>query len=271
MTVAARTRIVTLRSRSAWSRRCCRRGRPRSAGAAAEPGADTAAVLAGWPRADQERARVAVVRRHRRCRQERAGTADRREVRSWTCGSRPGASPSARRACGLRPTRRRSTPTGARCCPGCTTIMFICGRWPPRRRASRSGRNGCGPRPSWRPGCARPTRRLPAGAWLRCVGYHESVAGPLDRWALDRLLPNPARPGAGAAPDRRAVGGELGRRWPRSGSTATADGHGGGRPSKPGWSATPTAGRPDDCGGWTAGSPTASPPARPTSPPASRR
>ena len=35
---------------------------------------------------------------------------------------------------------------------------------------------------------------LPAGAWLRCVGYHESVAGPLDRWALDRLLPNAARP-----------------------------------------------------------------------------
>jgi predicted amidohydrolase YtcJ len=35
---------------------------------------------------------------------------------------------------------------------------------------------------------------LPAGAWLRCVGYHESVAGPLDRWALDRLLPNPDRP-----------------------------------------------------------------------------
>jgi predicted amidohydrolase YtcJ len=34
----------------------------------------------------------------------------------------------------------------------------------------------------------------PAGAWLRCVGYHESVAGPLDRWALDRLLADPARP-----------------------------------------------------------------------------
>jgi predicted amidohydrolase YtcJ len=29
----------------------------------------------------------------------------------------------------------------------------------------------------------------PPGAWLRCVGYHESVAGPLDRWALDRLVP----------------------------------------------------------------------------------
>jgi predicted amidohydrolase YtcJ len=29
---------------------------------------------------------------------------------------------------------------------------------------------------------------LPAGGWLRCVGYHESVAGPLDRLALDRML-----------------------------------------------------------------------------------
>ena len=32
------------------------------------------------------------------------------------------------------------------------------------------------------------------GAWLRCVGYHESVAGPLDRWVLDRLLVDPGRP-----------------------------------------------------------------------------
>jgi predicted amidohydrolase YtcJ len=30
---------------------------------------------------------------------------------------------------------------------------------------------------------------LPAGAWLRAVGYHESVAGALDRYVLDRLLP----------------------------------------------------------------------------------
>ena len=29
---------------------------------------------------------------------------------------------------------------------------------------------------------------LPVGAWLRCVGYHESVAGELDRWALDGML-----------------------------------------------------------------------------------
>lgn len=34
--------------------------------------------------------------------------------------------------------------------------------------------------------------QLPAGAWLRAVGYHESVAGSLDRWALDALVP--ARP-----------------------------------------------------------------------------
>lgn len=30
---------------------------------------------------------------------------------------------------------------------------------------------------------------LPPGAWLRAVGYHESVAGDLDRDALDALLP----------------------------------------------------------------------------------
>src|SRR5262249_60460726 len=28
-----------------------------------------------------------------------------------------------------------------------------------------------------------------AGVWLRGVGYHESVAGPLDRGLLDRLVP----------------------------------------------------------------------------------
>jgi predicted amidohydrolase YtcJ len=27
------------------------------------------------------------------------------------------------------------------------------------------------------------------GAWVRAVGYHESVAGPLDRWMLDRMVP----------------------------------------------------------------------------------
>jgi predicted amidohydrolase YtcJ len=31
---------------------------------------------------------------------------------------------------------------------------------------------------------------LPPGAWLRAVGYHESVAGALDRQLLDRLVPH---------------------------------------------------------------------------------
>ena len=31
-------------------------------------------------------------------------------------------------------------------------------------------------------------REAPDGSWIRAVGYHESVAGPLDRWVLDRLV-----------------------------------------------------------------------------------
>ena len=31
---------------------------------------------------------------------------------------------------------------------------------------------------------------LPDGDWLRAIGYHESVAGPLDRWRLDALVPD---------------------------------------------------------------------------------
>lgn len=31
-------------------------------------------------------------------------------------------------------------------------------------------------------------RRQPGHGWLRGVGYHESVAGPLDRWRLDAML-----------------------------------------------------------------------------------
>jgi predicted amidohydrolase YtcJ len=36
----------------------------------------------------------------------------------------------------------------------------------------------------------RADRDRPAGVWLRGVGYHESVAGPLDRALLDRLVPD---------------------------------------------------------------------------------
>jgi predicted amidohydrolase YtcJ len=31
-------------------------------------------------------------------------------------------------------------------------------------------------------------RSLQRGAWLRAVGYHESIAGPLDRWRLDDIV-----------------------------------------------------------------------------------
>jgi predicted amidohydrolase YtcJ len=31
-------------------------------------------------------------------------------------------------------------------------------------------------------------RSLAPGAWLRAVGYHESIAGPLDRWRLDEIV-----------------------------------------------------------------------------------
>jgi predicted amidohydrolase YtcJ len=31
-------------------------------------------------------------------------------------------------------------------------------------------------------------RSLAPGAWLRAVGYHESIAGPLDRWRLDDIV-----------------------------------------------------------------------------------
>ena len=31
-------------------------------------------------------------------------------------------------------------------------------------------------------------RSLPRGAWLRAVGYHESIAGPLTRWRIDDIV-----------------------------------------------------------------------------------
>ena len=36
----------------------------------------------------------------------------------------------------------------------------------------------------------RAAAAAPPDGWVRAVGYHESVAGPLDRWALDRLVPD---------------------------------------------------------------------------------
>jgi len=36
----------------------------------------------------------------------------------------------------------------------------------------------------------RASVRLLPGQWIRGIGYHEKVAGDLDRWVLDRLVPN---------------------------------------------------------------------------------
>ncbi len=44
-----------------------------------------------------------------------------------------------------------------------------------------------------RDGLAEALRGGPPGDWVRAVGYHESVAGELDRWTLDALTP-PGRP-----------------------------------------------------------------------------
>lgn len=38
--------------------------------------------------------------------------------------------------------------------------------------------------------CAAVLRSGPPGEWVRAVGYHESVAGELDRWVLDALAPD---------------------------------------------------------------------------------
>jgi predicted amidohydrolase YtcJ len=57
----------------------------------------------------------------------------------------------------------------------------------------------CGPpvvrdRPALAARLRRAAAAAPAGTWIRGIGYHESVAGPLDRRALDAILPDrPAR------------------------------------------------------------------------------
>jgi predicted amidohydrolase YtcJ len=38
----------------------------------------------------------------------------------------------------------------------------------------------------------RAAHAVPAGGWIRAVGYHDAVAGPLDRWRLDVLCPDRA-------------------------------------------------------------------------------
>ncbi len=78
----------------------------------------------------------------------------------------------------------------ASCCPACTTTTSTCARSPPRAASVSAGP----PRTRTAAELAARLRAadadLPPGAWLRAVGYHESVAGSLDRDALDRLLPH---------------------------------------------------------------------------------
>jgi predicted amidohydrolase YtcJ len=38
----------------------------------------------------------------------------------------------------------------------------------------------------------RAAQAVPVGGWVRAVGYHDAVAGPLDRWRLDALCPERA-------------------------------------------------------------------------------
>lgn len=45
-------------------------------------------------------------------------------------------------------------------------------------------------RPEFVAALTRADRQAPAGEWLRGVGYHESVAGPLDRHLLDAIVPD---------------------------------------------------------------------------------
>jgi predicted amidohydrolase YtcJ len=42
----------------------------------------------------------------------------------------------------------------------------------------------------WQAALTRADSETRAGDWLRAVGYHESVAGDLDRYQLDRVVPN---------------------------------------------------------------------------------
>ena len=88
-------------------------------------------------------------------------------------------------------------------------------------------------------------RTLAPSAWLRGVGYHESVAGDLDRHTLDALVPTRPcrvqhRSGHGVVPQRR-------RRSRRSGSPTAASSRRGSRSTPP---VPPPAGSTGSTGGF---------------------
>jgi predicted amidohydrolase YtcJ len=56
------------------------------------------------------------------------------------------------------------------------------------RRSLRVGPDEVGSGEDFRRALGDADRTLPSGRWIRAVGYHDSVAGDLDRWALDAVV-----------------------------------------------------------------------------------
>ena len=109
-----------------------------------------------------------------------------RRPASSTCACAGGVVTHVGARAGRAPTSS-STPPAARCCPGCTTTTSTCWRWPRRGSRSASARRTSAIAPPFDAAlrAAAPRRRAGCAA----IGYHESVAGPLDRDRLDALVP----------------------------------------------------------------------------------
>ncbi len=92
---------------------------------------------------------------------------------------------------GCRPPTGRRRPRcrpAAPCCPACTIITFMCWRRWPRPGRSTSGRPRFGDRAGLAAALAAAAAAQPRPDWIRAVGYHQSVAGDLDRDVLDRMI-----------------------------------------------------------------------------------
>ena len=81
-----------------------------------------------------------------------------------------------------------STPAAGPCCRGCTTTTSTCWRWPRRGSRSASARRTSAIAPPF--DTALRAAATSGTGWLRGIGFHESVAGPLDRDRLDALVPD---------------------------------------------------------------------------------
>ena len=77
---------------------------------------------------------------------------------------------------------------GVRSCPVCTTTTSMSWRWRLRTTRSPADRRRSTPPDEPPQRCAGRPGHPPSKAWLRGVGYHESVAGALDCDTLDALV-----------------------------------------------------------------------------------